>query len=49
MIKVLGIRPSRKNSNTEWPLDYVLQQAEKAGEVQTEYIPLAGLKIADRK
>jgi len=48
MVKVLGIHSSPiKSGNTAWLLDYALLQAQQTGDVITEYIPLAGLKIAD--
>jgi len=48
MTKVLGIHSSPiKNGNTAWLLEYALREAEKAGEVITEAVALAGLTIAD--
>ncbi|MCK9195998.1 MAG: flavodoxin family protein [Syntrophales bacterium] len=50
MIKVLGIHSSPiKNGNTAWLLDYALKEAEKMDSVETEFITLAGLTIADCK
>jgi multimeric flavodoxin WrbA len=47
MIKVLGVHASPiKNGNTAWLLDHVLAEAQNAGEVETEGVPLTRLKIA---
>lgn len=48
MTKVLGIHSSPiRNGNTAWLLDYALLEAEKAGDVEIETVPLTGLSIAD--
>lgn len=47
-LKVLGVHSSPiKNGNTAWLLEYALKQAKDAGDVETEYVQLTGLKIAD--